>query len=144
MIKMREELRKLKNQRLKSKTRNINERDFDDMEVEHVKRSDCSRRMDKGVLRSDKVPIRLLQDKSMKIQVNAQFVSLEQQLFQKRLSLIVQAHLNAQSQNFSHHGLLDIEHASLRLAQDAHQLRCDAGIVLAGDIYQNRLHCKDQ
>ena len=69
MIKMREELRKLKNQRMKAKTRSLKENDFNDMEIGQVKRSDYTRRMDRGILRSDSVPSKLLQDKSNRIQV---------------------------------------------------------------------------
>ena len=69
MIKMREELRKLKNQRLKSKTRTLADDDFEEMEIGEIRRADYTRRMDRGVLRSDKVPSKLLQDKSKRIQV---------------------------------------------------------------------------
>ena len=67
MRRMREELRKVKNSRLKPNNRNLKSTDFEDMEVGAKKRSDCSRRMDRGVLRSDKIDNRYVQDRSGKI-----------------------------------------------------------------------------
>ena len=67
MIKMREELRKVKNSRLKPNNRNLNNSDFDDMDIKSKKRVDCSKRMDRGVLRSDNMDNKYVQDKGSKI-----------------------------------------------------------------------------
>ena len=50
---MREEIRKVKNLRMKLNNRNLMQSDFEDMNVGTRKRSECSRRMEKGVIRSD-------------------------------------------------------------------------------------------
>ena len=63
------ELRKLKNNRSKTKTRDITINDYDNMEFNEVKRKDCSRRMDAGVLRSDMVSNKYVQDSGKKIQI---------------------------------------------------------------------------
>ena len=55
MMRMQEEMRKLKNNRTKLKTRSIKENDFEELEVREIKRRECSQMMDKGVLRSDAV-----------------------------------------------------------------------------------------
>ena len=69
MIKMREEMRILKNKRLKSKTRTLKITEFEDMEVRECRRADTSRRLDKGVLRSDEVDNKMVQDKGNRVQV---------------------------------------------------------------------------
>ena len=69
MIRMREEMRKLKNSRKKLTSRTIKDSDFEEMEVKEVRRKDCSRRMERGVLRSDAVDNKLVQDKGQRIQV---------------------------------------------------------------------------
>ena len=66
---MREEMRKLKNNRTKPRTRHIKENDFEDLEVREIKRRECSQRMDRGVLRSDAVNNRLVQNKGQRMQV---------------------------------------------------------------------------
>ena len=42
---MREEMRRAKNQRLKPSNRNYNTTDFEEMEVQRIRRGDCSNRM---------------------------------------------------------------------------------------------------
>jgi hypothetical protein len=69
IIRMREEMRKYKNQRTKLNSRNHTVTDFDNVEVNEVRRRDCSRRMDRGILRSDMVSNDMVQDKANKIQV---------------------------------------------------------------------------
>ena len=69
MMKMREELRRAKNLRLKANTREYESKDFDDMEVREVKRRDLSKRMDGGVIRSDQVSNNYVQDKGQKIKI---------------------------------------------------------------------------
>ena len=69
MMKMREEMRKLKNKRIKSMTRTILENEFDEIEVREIRRAESSRRLDKGVLRSDEVDRRMVQDKGNRVQV---------------------------------------------------------------------------
>ena len=48
MMKMREEMRKVKNLRIKSNTRDIRGSDFEDMNIQHMKRRDCTRRQERG------------------------------------------------------------------------------------------------
>ena len=48
MVKIREEMRKLKNQRLRPAKSMIRDTDFDDTQVRVVRRAESSRRMDKG------------------------------------------------------------------------------------------------
>ena len=48
MVKIREEMRKLKNQRLRPAKRMMRDTDFDDTQVRVVRRAESSRRMDKG------------------------------------------------------------------------------------------------
>ena len=69
MKNMREEMRKVKNMRLKMGNRDYNIRDFGEIEVKEVKRREASRRMDGGVLRSDEVSNRLVQNKGARVQV---------------------------------------------------------------------------
>ena len=69
MIRMREEMRKVKNQRVKPNSRDYNTTDFDDMKVQRKRRRDCTNRMESGILRSDMVTNRMVQDKGNKIQV---------------------------------------------------------------------------
>ena len=69
MMKMREEMRKLKNKRLKSMTRTLQMNEFEEMEVREIRRADSSRRLDRGVLRSDEVDRRMVQDKGNRVQV---------------------------------------------------------------------------
>ena len=69
MIRMREERRKVKNQRLKLSNIVYNTTDFEDMEVERKRRGDCTNRMEPGILRSDMVANGMVQDKRNKIQV---------------------------------------------------------------------------
>ena len=69
MMKMREELRKLKNKRIKVTTRTLKTNEFEDMEVREVRRADSSRRLDKGVLRSDEVDNKMVQDRGNRVQV---------------------------------------------------------------------------
>ena len=59
----------MKNLRLKPTKRIINETDFDDIQVRVVRTADSSKRMDKGVLRSDTVNSRWLQDRGTRVQV---------------------------------------------------------------------------
>ena len=68
MIRMREEMRKLKNQRLIPSRRTVKDNDFEEM-VREVKRRESSRGMETGVLRSDQVNKRWLQDKGNRVQV---------------------------------------------------------------------------
>ena len=63
MMKMREEMRKLKNKRMKPQMRSMKENDFEELEVREVRRGDASRRMETGVLRSDNLNNNLVQDK---------------------------------------------------------------------------------
>ena len=51
MMKMREEMRKLKNKRMKPPMRCMKENDFEELQVREVRRGDASRRMETGVLR---------------------------------------------------------------------------------------------
>jgi hypothetical protein len=53
MMKMREEMRKLKKKRMKPQMKSMKENDFEELEVREVRREDASRRMETGVLRSD-------------------------------------------------------------------------------------------
>ena len=69
MIRMREEMTKVKNQRVKPNSRDYNTTDFDDMKVQRKRRRDCTNRMETGILRSDMVTNRMVQDKGNKIQV---------------------------------------------------------------------------
>ena len=69
MIRMREEMRKAKNWRIKTKTRDIRTSDFKDMEIREVKRREASRRMDNGVLRSDRVENKYVQDKGQRMKI---------------------------------------------------------------------------
>ena len=48
MTRMREEMRKVKNLRVKPNSRNYNTTDFDDMEVQRKRRGDCTSRMDQA------------------------------------------------------------------------------------------------
>ena len=69
MTRMREEMRKVKNLRVKPNSRDYNTTDFDDMEVQRKRRGDCTSRMEAGILRSDMVANGMVQDKGNKIQV---------------------------------------------------------------------------
>ena len=68
MIRMREEMRKVKNQRIKLNNRNITKNDFEDMELRTKRRRDCSR-LERGVLKSDQIDNKYVQDRGAKIQV---------------------------------------------------------------------------
>ena len=50
---MREEIRKVNNLIMKTNNINLMHSDFEDMNIVTRKRSDCSRKMEKGVIRSD-------------------------------------------------------------------------------------------
>ena len=67
MIKMREELRKAKNWRIKTKNRDIRITDFEDLEIREIRRREASNRMDRGVIRSDTVANRYVQNKGQKM-----------------------------------------------------------------------------
>ena len=69
MVRMREEMRKVKNMRMKANTRSYRDSDFEDIEISNKRRADCSRRMERGVLRSDMVDTKYVQDKGQRIQV---------------------------------------------------------------------------
>ena len=69
MIRMREEMRKLKNQRLIPSRRTVKDNDFEEMEIREVRRRESSRGMESGDLRSDQVNKRWLQDKGNRVQV---------------------------------------------------------------------------
>ena len=69
MTRMKEEMRKVKNLRVKHNSRDYNTTDFDDMEVQRKRRGDCTSRMEAGILRSDMVANGMVQDKGNKIQV---------------------------------------------------------------------------
>ena len=67
MIRMIEEMRKLKNMRLKPSKRGIRDNDFKEMQV---RGGDASRRIETGVLRSDSVDSKLLQDNGNRAQTS--------------------------------------------------------------------------
>ena len=69
MIRMMEEMRKAKNWRIKTKSRDIRTSDFKDMEIREVKRREASRRMDNGLLRSDRVENKYVQDKGQRMKI---------------------------------------------------------------------------
>ena len=69
MERMREELRRTKNLRIKPNSRDYRTSDFEDIEVKEVKRKEASKRMDSGVLRSDQVANRYVQDKGQRIKI---------------------------------------------------------------------------
>ena len=69
MKKMREELRKLKNQRLAPTRRHLGDSDFEELEIKEIRRGDTARRMETGTLRSETVDNKLLQDKGTRIKV---------------------------------------------------------------------------
>jgi hypothetical protein len=69
MMKMREEMRKLKNKRMKPQMRCMKANDFEDIEVREIRRGDAPRRMETGILRSDNLNNNLIQDKGNRIQV---------------------------------------------------------------------------
>ena len=69
ILRLREEMRKLKNTRIKPKTRDITKDDFEEIEIKRVRRKDCSGRRDTGVLRSYMVDNMYVQDKGEKIQI---------------------------------------------------------------------------
>ena len=68
-VRMREEMRKVKNIRLKPNSRSHKENDFEEMEIRRMRRADCSNRMETGILRSDMVDKGMVQDRGNKIQV---------------------------------------------------------------------------
>ena len=55
MTRMREEMRKVKNLRVKPSSRDYTTNDFDDIELQRKIRGDCTSRMETGILRSDMV-----------------------------------------------------------------------------------------
>ena len=69
MERMREELRRTKNLRIKPNNRDNRTLDFEDIEVKEVKRKEASKRMDSGVLRSDQVANRYVQNKGQRIKI---------------------------------------------------------------------------
>ena len=69
MMKMREEMKRLKNMRMKPSMRCMKDNDFDELQVREIRRGDAPRRMESGVLRSDNLNNKLVQDRGNRIQV---------------------------------------------------------------------------
>ena len=63
MIKVREELRKLSNRRMKE---SIREQEFQDMEIGLKKRRECAKRLERGELRSGELDSKYVQDNGSK------------------------------------------------------------------------------